>query len=118
MVPNELEVLAGHLFESLNYVPATIDGVNNVVVNNPHKGKYQPIVVDYWTTANRYFLVADTNLVPTIEVGFLDGKEEPELFSLAENTGSAFSADKVVWKIRHVYGAGILDHRGLYSSIG
>ena len=118
VVPNELEVLAGHLFESLNYVPATIDGINNVVVNNPHKGKYQPIVVDYWTTANRYFLVADTNLVPTIEVGFLDGKEEPELFSLAENTGSVFSADKVVWKIRHVYGAGILDHRGLYSSIG
>jgi len=72
--------------------------------------------VDYWTDATRWFLVADTNLVPTIEVGFLDGKEEPELFSLAENTGSAFSADKVVWKIRHVYGAGILDHRGLYTS--
>ena len=118
VIPNELEVLSNHLWASPNFVPATIDGVNNVVVNNPHKGKYAPIVVDHFTVANRWFLIADTNLVPTIEVGFLDGREEPELFSLAENTGSAFTADKVVWKIRHVYGAGILDHRGLYSSIG
>lgn len=117
-VPNELETLADHLYKSPNYVPATIDGVNNVVVNNPHEGKYQPHVVDYWTTANRWFMSADTNLVPTIEVGFLDGREEPELFSLAEDTGSAATADQVIWKLRHAYGGGILDHKGLDTSIG
>lgn len=117
IVPNELEALADHLYNSQYRVPVAIEGPNNIVINNVHKGKYQPIVVDYFTADTRWFMVADTNLVPTIEVGFLDGREEPELFSLAENTGSAFTADKVVWKIRHVYGAGVLDHRGLYTSI-
>ncbi len=117
VIPHDLEALADHLYNSQNRVPATIEGPNNIVINNVHKGKYQPIIVDHFTAGTRWFMVADTNLVPTIEVGFLGGREEPELFSLAENTGSAFSADKVVWKIRHVYGAGVLDHRGLYTAI-
>jgi hypothetical protein len=111
-----LKSLARIINESDNYVPATIDGTSNVVVANPLKGNYTIIVTDYWTDATRWFLVADPGLVPTIEVGFLNGKQEPELLTLAENTGSAFSADKIVMKARFVYGAAALDHRGLYTS--
>jgi hypothetical protein len=51
--------------------------------------------------------------VPSIESAFLDGQEEPEL-SLADDpkAGMLFSEDRVVYKIKHAYGAGVVDHRG------
>ena len=50
----------------------------------------------------------------TIEVGFYQGKEAPELFSQVDaNVGSVFDADKITWKIRHIYGSAVVDHRGM-----
>ena len=115
VIPNELEALAIQLRDSGYDVPAA--GVaTSTQVANPHKGTFEIIVVDYWTTANHWYLVADPNLVPTIELGFLGGREEPELLTLAANTGSGFTADKVFLKVRHVFGGAPLDHRGLYAS--
>ena len=85
-------------------------------------------VKDYWaiellintwqTDANDWFLVADPRLVPTIEVGFLGGREEPELFVAdAENIGSMMSSDTITHKVRHVYGAAVLDYRGFQGSL-
>lgn len=72
------------------------------------------IQVDYWTSTTKYILVADPRKVPTIEVGFFNGNEDPELFVAdQENVGgsSQFSADKIAYKIRHIYGVAILEHR-------
>lgn len=71
-----------------------------------------------WTDPADWCLSADPNDIPTIEVGFLNGQEEPELF-LADNptAGSMFTHDKVTYKIRHIYGATALDYRGLYKSV-
>lgn len=74
-----------------------------------------PIRVPYFTDANDWFLVADPRMTPTIEVGFLDGRQDPELFMQADPTqGSLFDADVIKIKIRHVYGGTPLDHRGFY----
>lgn len=59
----------------------------------------------YWTDANDWCTVADPNRLPVLEIGFLDGKEDPELFIQdMPNQGSLFSNDKVTYKIRHIYG--------------
>lgn len=76
------------------------------------------IPVWYWTDADDWFLSADKMDIPTVEIGFLDGNEEPELFVQdMPNTGSMFSNDQLTWKIRHIYGGNVLDYRGLYAGI-
>lgn len=70
------------------------------------------IPVWYWTDANDWCTVADPADIPGIELGFLDGKEEPELFVQdAPNVGSMFSADKLTYKIRHIFGGTVKDYR-------
>ncbi len=76
------------------------------------------LAVWYWTDVNDWALVADPNDVASIEVGFLDGNQEPELLVQDKpNSGSMFSHDKLTWKIRHIYGGAVKDFRGLYKSI-
>jgi hypothetical protein len=79
---------------------------------NLHQGM-TPIIVDYWASQTAWYLVADPNLVPTMEVGFLNGRDVPELFTQSDPTvGSAFNNDTITYKIRHIYGAAVLDYRG------
>lgn len=72
----------------------------------------------YWTDANDWCVAADPAESPTIEIGFLDGKEEPELFTEElPSVGSMFSNDQTTFKIRHIYGGAVIDYRGLYKSV-
>lgn len=72
----------------------------------------------YWTDANDWALCADPNEIPTIEVGFMDGQEEPELFVQDNPTqGSLFSNDQITYKIRHTYGGTVDEFRGLYKGV-
>jgi hypothetical protein len=76
------------------------------------------LAVWYWQDANDWAMAADSNDVESIEVGFLDGNEEPELFvNDSPNSGSMFSNDQLTWKIRHIYGGAVKDYRGLYKSV-
>jgi len=86
---------------------------------NIHKGSFDIIVVPYWdaTDANNWWMVADPAMSPTLEIGFFQGRQEPELFTEREGAGDHFTADKVVYKIRHIYGGHILDHRTFVGHI-
>lgn len=110
VVPTELEDMAKKLCTSAVAVPAASEASD---LPNLHQGlDYE--VIDYWTDANDWFLFADPSMCPTIEVGFYQGKEQPELFSQIDaNVGSVFDADKITWKIRHIYGSAVVDHRGM-----
>jgi hypothetical protein len=78
----------------------------------------QVLPVWYWTDANDWALVADPVEVPSIEVGFLDGNEEPELFVQDNPTvGSMFSNDKLTYKIRQIAGATVVNYRGFDKSV-
>lgn len=71
-----------------------------------------------WTDADDWCLSADPASCPTIEIGFLDGQEEPDLFAQdLPNVGSLFANDQMTFKIRHVYGGAAIDYRGLYKSV-
>ena len=72
----------------------------------------------YWIDENDWALAADPNDLASIEVSFLDGNEEPDLFvNDAPSSGSMFSNDQLTWKIRQIYGGTVKDYRGLYKSV-
>ena len=72
----------------------------------------------YWTDANDWALAADPLDIPGMEVGFLDGNEEPEIFVQDSPTqGSMFSNDNLTWKLRHIFGGAITDRRAFDKSV-
>ena len=115
LIPNELFRAAWEL------VTSAVKIVTNDNATTPNfftQYGINLIVLDYWTDANNWYLVADPKNVPTIEIGFLDGREEPELFVQDQQTvGSVFTADKITYKIRHIYGGAVLDYRGFYGEV-
>lgn len=112
IVPPELEELAFQLCTSAVAIPGTPAGPSDTP--NIHQG-LKPIVVDYFASGTGWYLGADPNMVPTIEIGFYQGRQDPELFTQADQTvGSVFNADKITYKIRHTYSGAVADHRGLY----
>ncbi|MFE8644131.1 hypothetical protein ACFX58_03490 [Sphingomonas sp. NCPPB 2930] len=99
LVPFELQELAFNLFVRNQNVDKTfVQSINPEVIPVP-----------YWTDGNDWVTVGDPNRAPVIEIGFLDGQEDPELFVQdMPNVGSMFTNDKVTYKIRHIYGGGVL----------
>jgi hypothetical protein len=117
-VPNELEELAFQLTHSAVAVPATAAGPSDTPNINQAQG-LEMITVPYLTDANDWFLIADPNVCPTIEIGFYLGRQEPEVFTQSDPTvGSVWNADVFQWKIRHIYSGTALDHRGFYRGVG
>jgi hypothetical protein len=114
LVPPDLEGTARQLRDS----DVDIDVSAGENIANPWKGEFEIIVIPFWSDSNAWVVMADPQMAPTIDVGFLGGKEEPDLFTEAANSGSNFTADKITYKIRHVWGYCILDHRGVYKSNG
>ena len=99
LVPFELEEAAYNLFQRNTNLDQTF--VQSM--------KPQVIVPGYWTDANDWCTVADPMKLPVLEVSFLDGQEQPELFVQDQpNVGSLFTADKITYKIRHIYGGVVL----------
>lgn len=75
-------------------------------------------VVPHWTDVTNWFGTADRTEIPLIELGFFNGSEEPELFVQDNPTqGSLFSNDQIKYKIRHIYGAAVMNWRGFYGAI-
>lgn len=65
--------------------------------------------VAHWTDANDWVTLANPMDIPVLEIGFLDGQEEPVLLTQDEPTnGAVFTNDQIKFKIRHVYGGNIL----------
>lgn len=80
--------------------------------------EYDVTPVPGWTDTNDWVLCADPMDIETIEIGYLDGMMEPEIFvQNAEEYGSMFSNDRWTYKIRHIYGATVMDFRGFYKGL-
>lgn len=107
LVPPALETTARKLLNSEDDFDSGATG------GNPWKGSFEIIVIPFWNDDNAWVLVADPTLVPTIEVGFLGGKEEPELVAEAAGSGSNFTAERITFRAKLVWGYCILDHRGM-----
>lgn len=110
IVPPELEFTALTIVRS-----AGIPGSNNNDIN-PMMGYMDVIVSPQLTAAAQWILSADPRVVDTVEVGFVGGQVNPELF-IQDNPlyGLNFTQDVISYKVRHEYGAAVVDYRGLYS---
>lgn len=99
LVPFELQEAAYNLFvRNQNLDKTYVQSINPEV-----------IPVAYWTDANDWCTVADPMELPVLEIGFLRGQEEPELFVQdMPNVGSMFTNDKTTYKIRHIYSGTVL----------
>ena len=67
---------------------------------------------------NNYYLSAKPSDVEGIEIGFLNGKEEPEILVQDQPTvGNVFVYDTIRYKVRHEYGGAVVDFRAFAGSI-
>ncbi|MFG1402340.1 phage major capsid protein [Xanthobacter sediminis] len=107
-VPDALEQTAFDLFRL---------GTNNEA-NFIQSLQWQIRPVWYWADTNDWCLPADKGDIPSVEIGFLHGKEEPEIFIQDnKNAGSLFTNDVITYKIRHIYGGTVTDFRDLYKAV-
>jgi len=78
----------------------------------------EPLVIPHATDTNNWYMAADKADIPIMEVGFLGGRQEPELFVQdLPNVGSMFDSDQITYKVRHIYGVCAQEWRGLYGSV-
>lgn len=112
LVPIELEDVAYTLT-----TPAA--GLNNQVPAFNQTWNVEPIIMASASDANDWYLVGDPlRGVPTIEVGFLNGREEPEILLQDQPTnGNVFTNDVITYKIRQEYDGAVMNHRGFVGSI-
>jgi len=68
---------------------------------------------------DNWYLAADPDEAEVMEVGFLNGQEDPSIFIQdLERVGSFFDDDVTTMKVRHVHDGGVvLDYRGLQGGI-
>ena len=89
----------------------------NNVPNFYQTFKVEPIIMAGQTDKS-WRVVADPSCATLYELGFLDGNEEPEMFTQDLPTqGYAFSNDGIKMKVRHIYAGKLTDHRAIAGSI-
>jgi len=107
-VPLELEETAANLF---------VRGTNNDKTF-VQRMDVEVVPVWYWSDTNDWCAGADPADAPSVEVGFLDGNEEPDIFvQEGPSTGSLFANDQIALKVRHIYGGAVTDYRPLFKSV-
>lgn len=134
-VPPSLEVRANNIVNAIEIRSANGggDGTGNdqLTVKNWLSGRLR-VKVNPWLpiidgTANdnsTWYVWANPNndSRPAMEIGFLTGHEQPEMFMKSPNSirvggGDAdvmagdFDSDAIEWKVRHVYGGTLMDYR-------
>ncbi len=111
LTPDELETDAEILLRSM----ALPDANMSSGVFNPWAGKLTPIAETRLSdsSATAYYLVAHPNQAPVIEAAYLMGEQQPFIDEEVE-----FSSDALAVKVRHDFGAGLVDHVGINKNAG
>lgn len=104
--------------------PTTQTGTieNGAMPNFINRVGLEHVVMPQATDVNDWYVLTDSKDVPTVEVGFLGGRQEPELFIADGATsdagqitgGGVFTSDRIVYKVRLIFGTCVLDYRGMY----
>lgn len=86
-------------------------------VPNPLVGLVKANVLPVLTDTDDWGMLLPPNLIEHVEMGYLNGREEPEYF-VADGPQSEqmFVADKLRHKIRHEYAGAPVDYRGSYKA--
>jgi hypothetical protein len=116
MVPRSLRATAINANER-PYVDA------NYTVN-PAKGRFgkeseRVVTCPLFTDATDFATFADPEIAPCLEVGFLGGRQDPEILLSDHETLShkMFTSDRLTYKVRHEYEVAVIDYRGYVRSV-
>ncbi len=119
LVPTALSALATQLYKSMELRDTTSS--TKYPVNNPHQGKFRVEVSRYLSnsyysgySSKAWYLLADPNDLPVIEVAFLNGQESPTI----ETAEADFSVLGVQLRGYHDVGVGLQDPRAGIKSKG
>ncbi|HEY1118752.1 MAG TPA: hypothetical protein VGE43_13650 [Acidimicrobiales bacterium] len=142
VVPPALAVVANNIANATEIRAAGGGGVgtgaDQITTTNWMSNQVTEVVVNPWlpiidTSANKnttWYLFADTTVGrPAMEMGFLRGHESPELFMKAPNAvrigggtvgaeEGSFETDGIDYKVRHVFGGGLLEPKSGLAFIG
>jgi len=107
ILPPELAMLASQVINS------AVDGTKSNEVINPIKGMFKIISDAELEDAKAWYLAANSGMIDTIEVNYLNGVEAPVMESRA-----GFDVDGIEYRIRLDVGVSALDFRGLFKNAG
>lgn len=84
-------------------------------VVNPWAGKLTPIADPHLdaNSTTAWYLLGHPNQAPVIEVSWLEGEQMPYVEEMVD-----FNSDALVTKVRHDFGAGVVDYVGGYKNAG
>jgi len=106
VVPPELEFTAKKIVHSV-LVPGS--DYNDI---NPLQGIVEVITEPLLTDPDNWYVVAKPSSIATIELGFLQGKQTPDIFMRED-----FEREVIWYKARLVFGGAVMDYRGFYGAI-
>lgn len=117
VVPPDLEGVGSQLINSTEILPVSTNGGGTL--NTLRRLKL--LVEPFFTSTTGWYVMADPEDAPAIEVGFLNGKETPDLLMKKSDTVNlaggddpfGYEFDQIFYKVR--YDAGVA--RALYQGI-
>ena len=119
LVPTSLSAMATMLYKSLEFRDTTAN--TKTPTANPHMGKFRAEVSRYLanaqytgSSAKAWYLLADPNDLPVIEVAFLNGQESPTI----ETAEADFNVLGVQMRGYHDFGVALQEPRGGVKSKG
>lgn len=85
---------------------------------NPLKGRIEGVQLSLLTDANDWGMIMPPDVIDIVEVGYLNGRQEPEVFLANVPTqGAVFTNDVIKYKVRHEYGLALIDFRSGYKAV-
>lgn len=119
LVPTSLSAVGSQLYKSMELRDTTSS--TKFPVNNPHQGKFRVEVSRYLSNSHytgnsskAWYLLADANDLPVIEVAFLNGQESPTI----ETADADFSVLGIQMRGYHDFGCAMQDPHGGVRSKG
>jgi hypothetical protein len=119
LVPTALSAVGSQLFKSMELRDNTPNA--KFPISNPHQGKFRVEVSRYLANAQytgnsskAWYLLAEPNDLPVIEVAFLNGQESPTI----ETAEADFNVLGVQMRGYHDFGVALQDYRGGVKSKG
>lgn len=106
LVPVSLQTKAETLVAS-TIAPTTTNDVN------PFAGKLTPIADPRLTSSTAWYLFADPDFSPALQYSYLDGRDAP-----FTDSQEGWRVDGTEYKVRHDFGAGVMDHRMAWKNPG
>jgi len=115
LVPNAIYALAGQLMNATEIREDGNASKSKYPTNNPHAGKFRVQRSSYLSNAaytgnstKAWYLLADPNDLPVIEVAFLNGQERPTV----ESADADFNTLGIQMRGYHDFGVAKQDYRG------